>query len=221
MTSALRFCGTASVFRPLTQHQGGNRNVGQLGVRIALCCALITVFSFIVLVAPSVEAGELRLETLSLRAGFSGVRVIGDNQPDYFNQFDVAVTARLPWEKEFGTGWVLGTRVLASAGVLSGAQETPGIFTLVPFYVFFGRKDGLISIDMGVGGALVTDYKFDGQNFGGPFQFVWTFGVTSRFAGPFGAGYHFQHFSDAGMYGNDSRGVDLHLFDLIYWFDAK
>jgi hypothetical protein len=53
---------------------------------------------------------------------------------------------------------------------------------------------------MGVGGALLTKYKFESQNIGGPFQFVWTFGVTSRFAGPFGAGYHFQHFSDAGMF---------------------
>ena len=59
------------------------------------------------------------------------------------------------------------------------------------------------------------------QNFGGPFQFVWTFGATSRFAGPFGAGYHFQHFSDAGMYGSDARGVDMHLFELTYWFDTK
>jgi hypothetical protein len=187
-----------------------------------LCCAILAALP--VLVGPAVspaKAGDLRLETLSLRAGFSGVRVIGDNQPNYFNQFDLALTARLPWEKEIGTDWVLGTRILASAGVLSESQETPGLFTLVPFYVLFGRKDGLVSIDMGVGGALVTDYKFDGQNFGGPFQFVWTFGITSRFAGPFGAGYHFHHFSDAGMYGDDSRGVDIHLFELIYWFDTK
>jgi len=37
----------------------------------------------------------------------------------------------------------------------------------------------------------------------------------------FGAGYHFQHFSDAGMYGSDARGVDMHLLELIYWFDTK
>jgi hypothetical protein len=169
---------------------------------------------------PSAGAEALRLEYLSLRGGFTG-QVIGHFQPVDFNQADVAVAARLPLEIDIGTNWVLGTRALFSAGVLIGGQEIPGIFTLEPFYVLFGRKDGLISIDMGVGGALVTDYKFDGQNFGGPFQFVWTFGATSRFAGPFGAGYHFQHFSDAGMYGSAARGVDIHLFELIYWFDTK
>ena len=172
------------------------------------------------LMNPSAGAGELRLEYLALRGGFTGF-VVGAYQPEYFHQADVALTARLPWQKEIGTNWILGTRALFSAGVLIGAHETPGIFTLVPFYVLCGRKDGLISIDMGVGGALVTEYRLSGQNFGGPFQFVWTFGTTSRFAGPFGAGYHFQHFSDAGLYGSDARGVDMHLFELTYWFDTK
>ena len=172
------------------------------------------------LMNPSAGAGELRLEYLALRGGFTGF-VVGAYQPEYFHQADVALTARLPWQKEIGANWILGTRALFSAGVLIGAHEMPGIFTLVPFYVLCGRKDGLISIDMGVGGALVTEYKLSGQNFGGPFQFVWTFGTTSRFAGPFGAGYHFQHFSDAGLYGSDARGVDMHLFELTYWFDTK
>ena len=46
-------------------------------------------------------------------------------------------------------------------------------------------------------------------------------GVTSRLAGPLGVGYHFQHYSDATLYGQDSRGVDLHLIELIYWFDRR
>ena len=193
----------------------------QRGSRAHLCAAIIAVGTALIgLMNPSIGAEELRLEYLALRGGFTGF-VIGHYQPVNFNQADVALTARLPWQKEIGAEWVLGTRALFSAGVLIGGDEVPGIFTLVPFYVLFGRKDGLISIDMGVGGALVTEYKFNGQNFGGPFQFVWTFGATSRFAGPFGVGYHFQHFSDAGMYGSDARGVDIHLFELSYWFDTK
>ena len=194
--------------------------MGQVGVRARGCCVIIAVLSAAIGLADSSGvAGEVRLESLVLRGGVTGVRVIGDVQQNDFNQFDLAVTARLPWEREVGAGWIIGTRLLASGGMLHGAQETEGIFTLVPLDVMFGRKDRLLSIDMGVGGALITDYKFDNQNFGGPFQFVWTFGATSRFAGPFGVGYHFQHFSDATMYGNDSRGTDLHLFELIYWFD--
>ena len=174
----------------------------------------------LLLINSSDVSAQLRLESLAVRGGLSGSSVIGEEQQTDFNQVDLALTARLPWEWNVGTGWIIKTRLLTSAGVLRGSDELNGVFTLVPLDVIFGRKDGLISIDMGVGGALLTDYKFGNQNFGGPFQFVWTWGATSRFAGPFGAGYHFQHYSDATIYGSESRGVDLHLFEIIYWFES-
>ncbi len=163
-------------------------------------------------------AGEFRLESLAMRGGFSGISPLEEEQKYYFQQADLALSARLPWEWDLGTSWVLGTRLLTSGGVLHAAQETNGVFTLVPLDVMIGRKDGLLSFDMGIGGALLTDHKYGIQNFGGPFQFVWTFGVTSRFVGPLGLGYHFQHYSDAMIYGHRTRGADLHLFELIYWF---
>jgi len=174
----------------------------------------------LLLINSSDVSAQLRLESLAVRGGLSGSSVIGEEQQTDFNQVDLALTARLPWEWNVGTGWIIKTRLLTSAGALRGSDETNGVFTLVPLDVIFGRKDGLISIDMGVGAALLTDYKYGSQNFGGPFQFVWTWGATSRFAGPFGAGYHFQHYSDATIYGSESRGVDLHLFEIIYWFES-
>jgi hypothetical protein len=189
--------------------------VRQLAVK--LCHWIVLGFS-VILVAPSIEAGEVKLESLVLRGGFSGASPLEEEQKYYFQQLDLAVTARLPWEWKLGRGWILGTRLLASGGVLNAAKETNGVFTVVPLDVTIGRKDQLLSFDMGMGGALLTDYKFGQQSFGGPFQVVWTFGMTSRFVGPFGAGYHFQHYSDATIYGGGTRGADLHLFELIYWF---
>ena len=196
--------------------------MSQLGARAHVYAGIIAVgMALIGLTAPSEGAEILRLEYVSVRGGVTGY-VIGQYQPQYFNQFDVALATRLPLEKEIGDDWFLGTRVLLTGGALVGTHDNnAAIFTLEPFYVLFGRKDGLIGIDIGIGGALVTPHNFQEQNFGGMFQWVWTFGATSRFAGPFGAGYHFQHFSDAGMYGSDARGVDMHLFELIYWFDTK
>lgn len=167
------------------------------------------------------QAGELALESIRLRGGVSGGSPLGKERQSDFNQIDLAATVRLPWEKELGGGWMLGTRMLASIGALRGAGESNGIITVVPLDIVVGRKDGLIAIDVGGGGALLSDYKFGRQNFGGAGQFVWTFGVTSRLAGPLGIGYHFQHYSDATLYGQDSRGVDLHLIELIYWFDRR
>ncbi len=167
------------------------------------------------------QAGELAFESIRLRGGVSGGSPLGKERQSDFNQIDLAATVRLPWEKELGGGWMLGTRMLASIGALRGAGESNGIMTVVPLDIVVGRKDGLIAIDVGGGGALLSDYKFGRQNFGGVGQFVWTFGVTSRLAGPLGIGYHFQHYSDATLYGQDSRGVDLHLVELIYWFDRR
>ena len=174
-----------------------------------------------VMVPSFTAAAELALESFQLRGGFNGGSPIGEEEGrENFYQGDVALTARLPWEWDVGSGWIFRTRMLGSAGVLRGAQNTSGVFTFVPLDLAFGRKDGLVMIDMGGGGGLFTRHTFGSQDFGGPFQFVWTFGITSRFAGPFGAGYHFQHYSDATIYGSQSRGTDLHLFEVIYWFES-
>ena len=174
----------------------------------------------IVMLPSHSRAGEVLLESFQVRGGFSGGSPIGEEETENFYQGDVALSVRLPWQWEVGSGWIFRTRMLGSAGVLRGAQDTAGVFTFVPVDVAFGRKDGLVTIDMGAGGGLFTRQTFGIQDFGGPFQFVWTFGITSRFAGPFGAGYHFQHYSDATIYGSESRGTDVHLFEVIYWFES-
>jgi hypothetical protein len=177
--------------------------------------------SSLIFMIPSVAAsGEVALESFHVRGGFSGGSPLGEEQREKFYQGDVALTARLPWAWEVGYGWLFRIRTLGSAGVLKGGQDTSGVFTFVPLDIAFGRKDGLVTIDMGGGVGLFTRHTFGSQDFGGPFQFVWTFGITSRFAGPFGAGYHFQHYSDATIYGSQSRGTDLHLFEAIYWFET-
>lgn len=186
-----------------------------------MVCVLMSGMAFQAGLIGAARAGEFAFESIRIRGGVSGGSPLGRERRSDFNQIDLAATARLPWEKELGGGWILGTRMLASIGALRGANESNGIMTVVPLDIVVGRKDGLVAIDMGGGGALLSDSKFGRQNFGGPFQFVWTFGVTSRVAGPLGVGYHFQHYSDATLYGQDSRGVDLHLIELIYWFDRR
>src|SRR5262249_56996359 len=105
---------------------------------------------------PSARAEGLRLEYVSVRGGVTGY-VIGQYQPEYFNQFDVALAARLPLEKEIGDNWVLGTRVLLTGGALVGpVDNTPPIFTSQPFYDFLARKLGLISFAIGLVGARAT-----------------------------------------------------------------
>lgn len=162
-------------------------------------------------------ADGISLMSVGVRYAISGNSPIGEQTQEDYQQYDVAATFRMPWTWYYSSGWGFSTRLIASGGVLKGASGQAFITTLVPV-VAFGRKDERISIDMGGGGALMSSYKFGMQNFGGPFQFVWTFGLNFKVYGPVGLGYHFQHYSDATIYGSDSRGVDLHMFELAYRF---
>jgi hypothetical protein len=63
-------------------------------------------------------AGELGLEWVAIRGGMSGGSPFGEEQQVYFQQLDLAAKFRLPWEKEIGSDWVFGSKMLGSAGVL-------------------------------------------------------------------------------------------------------
>ena len=162
-------------------------------------------------------ADDISLMSIGVRYAISGNSPIGEQTQEDFQQYDVAATFRMPWSWYYSWGWGFSTRLITSAGVLEGAKDQAFIATLVPV-VAFGMKDERFSIDMGGGGALMSNYRFGAQNFGGPFQFVWTFGLNFKVYGPVGLGYHFQHYSDATLYGSGSRGVDLHMFELAYRF---
>ena len=92
-----------------------------------------------------------------------------------------------------------------------------GVLTAVPL-IAFGDRDGRVTVDAGAGGALLTRHRFGLQDFGGPFQFVGTAGLSAVLFHPLAVGYRFHHFSVGTIYGRDSRGVDLHLFEIGYRF---
>jgi len=161
------------------------------------------------------RAEDTRLMSLGLRMGISGSSPIGEEEQSDFQQYDVVATFALPWGSYSQSGWGVGTRFLGSAGALTGAGETGFIATFVPG-ISLGSKDRRISLDIGIGFALLSKYQFGNQNFGGPFQLVANIGVSVAVYKALGLGYQFQHISDAGIYGSDSRGVDLHMFEVSY-----
>ncbi len=184
--------------------------------RFLLACTPVVCGFFFVAPWPS-NADEMRLASIGLRAGITGASVLGEEQQQTFREYDAVARIDLPWGWYSQSGWGLGTRVLVSAGALDGGGETGFITSLIPA-VSLGSRDGRFSIDVGIGGALLTNHQFGQQNFGGPFQVAATLGVSIPVYGPFGAGYRFQHYSDAGLYGTDSRGADFHMIELTYRF---
>lgn len=178
---------------------------------LTLACSLS------VCLPPFGHAQEPGLLTIGPRMGVGGDSPLGEEQKEDFEQYDIAATFVLPWGWHAESGWGLDTRFIASAGELRAAGSSGFMGTLVPDLAF-SIFDGVVTLDVGLGAGFFGRYKFGVQNFGGPVQIIGTTGVGLMVYRTFFAGYRFQHFSDATIYGSDSLGADMHLVELSYRF---
>ena len=163
------------------------------------------------------QAQDLRLQSIGARVRVGGERVLGEEQPEAFREYDVVASIRLPWERYHPSGWGVGTRLLASAGILQGGEKTAAVVSFIPVLAV-GSQDGRFVLDLGAGMALLSRYTFEKQDYGGHFQFALTVGVGVPLYGPFGVGYRFLHYSDAGIHGPDTIGADFHMIEFTYRF---
>ncbi len=164
-------------------------------------------------------AGDTTLLTIGPRFGFTGQSpFLGQQQKHTFYLTDVAAVFALPWTWSLGASpWRLETRLIASAGILTGGGDAGLLVTGVPLLALSGWER-LVSIDAGVGPALFSRDRFGIQDFGGPVQIMATIGVSvAPFARAY-AGFRIQHFSDAGLYGPGGLGVDMYLLEVGYRF---
>jgi Lipid A 3-O-deacylase (PagL) len=164
-------------------------------------------------------AEGITLLSIGPRVGFGEkIPLMGKEAKYYFHLYDIAAVIKLPWSWPLGEStWSLDTRMIASAGLLTGASESGLMMTVVPGLGLNGWNE-LVTFDVGAGPGFFSNYKFGTQDFGGPVQIVATAGVRVN---PFShayAGFRVQHFSDAGLYGSSSLGVDMYIIELGYRF---
>lgn len=179
---------------------------------------LVTLLLFTTTCTPSL-AGDLALLSIGPRVGFGEkIPLMGKEQKYYFHLYDVAGVIKLPWSWPLGESpWSLETRLIASAGLLAAANERGLMMTAVPVLALSGWK-GLVTFDIGVGAGFFSNHKFGVQDFGGPVQIVATAGVRVNPIPHAYTGFRVQHFSDAGLYGSSSLGVDMYIIELGYRF---
>jgi len=163
------------------------------------------------------RAFGLELASAGIRASFSSERVLGKESLDAFREYDVWGAFRLPSLAYDSTHGSVRTRLLASAGYLEGGGSGALAVSVLPL-VTFGTHDGRFLVDLGAGLAVLSQSKFGQQDFGGPVQFALTFGASVPLYRQFGVGYRFMHYSDAGAYGSDTVGADMHMLELVYRF---
>ena len=173
---------------------------------ILICCPLVPSLSY---------AEDLSLQSLSMRSRVSEQTILGEDASEDFEEYSVSANFGLPWKSDFTSGWSIDTRLMASAGFLRGAGENALVVSLIP-ELALRSKDGWFTLDLGVGGALFSRHRFGTQDYGGPFQFALTLGVSVPLYKKLGMGYRFMHYSDAGVNGSDTTGADFHMIELSY-----
>jgi len=183
--------------------------------RHSVSVGLLPIFLACLLAGPPSFADDLAWQSLSLRARLSEKTLLGDEAPEDFKEYDLSANVALPWERYATSGWGMGTRLMASAGVLRGAGDSALVVSLIPEWTL-GSSDGRFLLDLGAGGALFSRHRFGTQDFGGPFQFALTLGVGIPFYRHLGVGYRFLHYSDAGVNGSDTTGADFHMIEFRY-----
>ena len=184
-----------------------------------IALSVLVALTFPALFCDPTQAEESILISIGLRGGFSNkTPLLGKQQREEFRSYDVDAIFRLPWRWPLGAGkWNLGTGVITSVGLLEAAGDAGVMATVVPDLILTGWNE-VISFDAGAGAGLFSRYQFGSQDFGGPAQFVATIGIrVSPFAHSY-AGFRLLHFSDAGLYGSGSLGVDLYVFEVGYKF---
>jgi Lipid A 3-O-deacylase (PagL) len=184
-----------------------------------LFMSLFITLWFSTAISTTAFAGDITLLSIGPRIGFGEkIPLMGKEQKYFFHLYDVAAMIKLPWSWKLDESqWNLETRMIASAGLLTGAEESSLMMTAVPCLALNGWE-GLITLDSGIGAGFFSNHKFGIQDFGGPVQIVATSGIrVSPFTHAY-AGFRVQHFSDAGLYGPESLGVDMYIAELGYKF---
>ena len=94
---------------------------------------LLTLWLSTAICTPSL-AGDMALLSIGPRIGFGEkTPLMGKEQKYYFHLYDVAAVIKLPWSWPLGESrWNLETRLIASAGLLQGANESGLMVTSVP-----------------------------------------------------------------------------------------
>ena len=179
----------------------------------------IAFLGLFILIQEQSIAGDITLVSLGPRYGFSRQEpLLGKRQTANFVLVDVAALFRLPWSWPLGESpWRVETGLITSAGALSAAGDTGFIATVVPRVALSGWH-GFASIDAGIGLGLFGRDNYDTQDFGGHVQLVLTTALQIHPISHAFAGVRLQHFSDAGIYGSHSLGVDLYIIEVGYRF---
>jgi lipid A 3-O-deacylase len=159
----------------------------------------------------AVEAADWRWESAGVRHGVSA-----SSFSSLFQQSEAFVRVDMPWRWDFAAHWRLQTRMDVSAGWFGGNRDHAFIGALGPS-VGVKHENFPVELEAGSNPTFLRRYHFGNTDFGIPFQFTSFLGLSADIGKRWGAGYRFQHMSNAGL-GTDNPGLNMHMFSVRYRF---
>ena len=175
------------------------------------------VLTILVVVAPDLFNGAAWAEESLWRTEFRAGASI--NSLDVtFNQFDVGLIRRLPWNWRLWEVMEVNTGFTATAGALVGGGDigvlgSSGLeFTLSSLTRRFP-----ITIRAGSAVTLISEHRYGDEDIGGPVQFTSHISLHYRLVEHLSAVARYQHMSNASLY-DDNPGIDMVMLDLVFWF---
>ena len=133
-----------------------------------------------------------------------------------FKQVEGFSTWKLPWSRQWNSGWTLGTYLEANAGVLRAAGETGFVGSVGPGIYITGFKEK-IEITMGINPTIISKHKYGNENLGGPIEFTSHIGFGLNVTRHLSIGYRLQHMSNAVLY-EHNPGLNMHMIEISYRF---
>jgi len=162
--------------------------------RLIALLFVIALFTF----ASAVTAADRKWVEVGVRFGFAE-EVKGED----FNQLEITAAYRLPWTRRLNNGWVLESRINASAGVLHhDGGETAAIVTIGPGLAWVSPSQQY-TVEAGISPTLVSEHEFGEADFGGNVQFTSFIGLNSRLGERTSATFRIQHMSNATIYSSN------------------
>jgi len=175
-------------------------------------------FLFLPQVSHSQEPKKFGIISAGIRGGLNLKHGgIPPGEKEDFHVIEAFTILGFPGSWEWPNGWEARYNWQFTAGILRGAGDEGFMGTTGPG-LSFTNWDWRVTFDVGTGAAFFSDEKFGNQDFGGPVQIIGHGGLSYHFPQQITLGWRFRHFSDATLYGNNNRGIDMHLLELSYRF---
>jgi len=193
------------LFRSIKKSRSDIKVISRLGNLFLILFSL-----FIILPLDSVFGEDSPSFEIGLR---EGIAASGEGP---FYKEELIGTFVLPAGSRSSSAFLLNPKLDATAGVLRRGDEKGFIGSVGPGLAL-GWREWPIFLVGGARAALMGEHIYKDKDFGGRFQFIAEIGLNVRLSQKLGAGYRFQHMSNAFIY-DTNPGLNMHIFEFRYSF---